>query len=313
MNAGRLWSIIFFMFLSSIARTGWSQGTKVPKKPTLAWADSVFASGQFATAIPAYEALLKNPSNKTNATAWNRLALSHLNQQQYAQGATAFEEVYRLNRRFPAIFINRAKAYSGAGNINQSLQMIDSAAIIGRFANFTMLENDPAFENLRKDSRYQAVHDRIAANAYPCLSLPEAHQFDFWLGDWDVYQTANLSIKTGFNRITRQAGSCIILENWQSTGPHHGMSLNYFEPISRTWQQKWAGSSQDITEFYDGKFEGDAMKFKWDVRNPNGTTSPGRLTFTNLEPGKVRQHSEQSPDGGKTWQTVYDFTYIRRN
>jgi len=278
----------------------------------MAWADSVFTAGQFASAIPAYESLLKDPANKTNAGAWNRLAVSYLNQKQFAQAAASFESVYLLNKRFPAIFLNRARSYSGAGDINQAIQMLDSAVIIGRFGNFTLLDNDPVFENLRKDSRYQAVHDRIASNAYPCMSLPEAHQFDFWLGDWDVYLTTNLGIKTGFNRITRQAGGCIILESWESVGPHSGMSLNYFEPVTRTWKQKWAGSSQDITEFYEGHYENNAMQFKYDFRNPNGSTSPGRLTFTNLEAGKVRQHSEQSPDGGKTWQTVYDFTYIRR-
>ncbi len=306
-------SILTLLALLLMTTAAWSQGKKKVTKPTMAWADSVYSNGQFGAAIPAYEALLKEPANRANAGTWNKLAMSHLGQKQYAQAATSFEEVYRFNKRFPAIFLNRARAYSGAGDINQAVQMLDSAAIIGRFGNYFLLENDPAFENLRKDSRYQAVHDRIAANAYPCMNLPEAHQFDFWLGDWDVYQTANLSIKTGFNRITRQAGGCIILESWESVGPHRGMSLNYFDPVTKTWKQKWAGSSQDITEFYEGKFENNAMQFKWDVRNPNGSVFPGRLTFTNLEPGKVRQHSEQSPDGGKTWQTVYDFTYIRRN
>ncbi len=234
-------TVITVLILVLIATTSWSQGRKKVTKPTMAWADSVYSNGQFAAAIPAYEALLKDPANRTNAGTWNKLALSHLSQKQYAQAATSFEEVYRFNKRFPAIFLNRARAYSGAGNIDQSLQMLDSAAIIGRFGNFNLLENDPAFENLRKDSRYQAAHDRIAANAYPCMNLPEAHQFDFWLGDWDVYQTANLSIKTGFNRITRQAGGCIILESWESVGPHRGMSLNYFDPVTKTWKQKMGG------------------------------------------------------------------------
>lgn len=304
--------MIVFVAMSLIATTAWCQGKKKANKPTMAWADSVYAAGQFAEAVASYETLLKEPAHRTNAGAWNKLALSHLSLQHYAQASAAFAEVYRFNRRFPAIFLNRARAYSAAGDVSQSIQMLDSAVIIGRFGNYTMLESDPLFENVRKDARYQVVHDRVYANAYPCMNLPEARQFDFWLGDWDVFQTANLSVKTGFNRITRQAGGCIILESWEAVGPHRGMSLNYFDPITRTWNQKWAGSSQDITEFYEGKFENNAMQFKWNVRNPNGSLSPGRLTFTNLEPGKVRQHSEQSPDGGKTWQTVYDFTYIRR-
>jgi hypothetical protein len=54
------------------------------------------------------------------------------------------------------------------------------------------------------------------------------------------------------------------------------------------------------------------MRFKWDSPNPDGTLGLGRLTFSKLENGNVRQHSETSSDGGKTWKTAYDFTYIKR-
>lgn len=304
--------IITVIAISIHSSTAWCQ-RKQARKPTITLADSLYAAGQFTTAIPIYQSLLKEASSRANPATWNKLALSQLNLQHYAEAAESFNEVYRYNKRFPGIFLNRAKAYAGAGNIDQSIQMLDSAAIIGRFGNYIVLESDPSFENLRKDPRYKEIHDRVAANALPCMNLPEAHQFDFWLGEWDVYQTSDLRIKTGFNHITRKAGDCIILESWESVGPHRGMSLNYFDPVAKSWKQKWVGSSQDITEFYDGKFENNAMQFKWDAPNPNGSISPGRLTFTNLAPGRVRQHSEQSSDGGKTWQTVYDFTYIRRN
>ncbi|MEW6208480.1 MAG: hypothetical protein AB1631_08935 [Acidobacteriota bacterium] len=37
-----------------------------------------------------------------------------------------------------------------------------------------------------------------------------------------------------------------------------------------------------------------------------------RLTFFNLGADRVRQFSERSTDGGKTWAVGYDFTYIRK-
>jgi hypothetical protein len=46
---------------------------------------------------------------------------------------------------------------------------------------------------------------------------------------------------------------------------------------------------------------------------PDGSILKRRLTFFNLGLDKVRQFSQQSKDGGKSWQTEYDLTYIRKN
>jgi hypothetical protein len=37
-----------------------------------------------------------------------------------------------------------------------------------------------------------------------------------------------------------------------------------------------------------------------------------RMTFHNLGPDKVRQHGENSNDGGKTWTTSFDLEYRRK-
>ena len=44
-------------------------------------------------------------------------------------------------------------------------------------------------------------------------------------------------------------------------------------------------------------------------------TQPGtvRMTFFDLGAGRVRQFSQASTDGGRTWTTLYDLTYTRRN
>jgi len=205
----------------------------------------------------------------------------------------------------------KAGAYAMSKKIDNAFQSLDSATKIG-FSKHKLLETDARFEYLRKDPRYKTLHDRVLDNAYPCRTLAEAKAFDFWLGDWDVYSTASPTFKTGFNRITRAAQGCIILENWKAVGPHEGMSINYFDPRDKKWKQKWAGSGQDVQDFYDGEYVGDAMRFKFIGTNSDGTSFNGRLTFTNMAPGKVRQHSERTDDNGKTWQTIYDFIYIRR-
>jgi len=49
------------------------------------------------------------------------------------------------------------------------------------------------------------------------------------------------------------------------------------------------------------------------ILQAEGKTLTRRLRFYNLAPDRVRQLSEGSTDGGKTWTVEYDFTYQRAN
>ena len=43
-----------------------------------------------------------------------------------------------------------------------------------------------------------------------------------------------------------------------------------------------------------------------------GQPVSGNFMFYNIDNDTVRQYQEVSIDGGKTFQVVYDFTYIRK-
>jgi tetratricopeptide (TPR) repeat protein len=304
--------LILLLLLISLCLPMSAQKKKITQtKPTLAHADSLFTAGNFKDAVTTYTAVLKDPVAAKDARAWYRLGASWFNLGDYSKALPPFENAWAINSKQPGLRLGLARTYSMLNN-NKAIAMLDSA-IAGGFVNYKLFDTDPTLENARKDPRYADLRERAINLAYPCRSLPESRAFDFWLGDWDVYATQNPTFKTGFNRITKAAEGCVIVENWEALGPHTGMSINYFDPYDKKWKQKWAGSSQDIQDFYDGEYVDNAMRFKFIGRNPDGTTFNGRLTFTNLEPGKVRQHSERSNDDGKTWQTNYDFTYIRRS
>ncbi len=302
----------YFFLLALLISSNAAGQKKKPMPSPLSAADSAFSASNYAKAIPLYESALKDPKVASEVLPWYRLGLSCSNTRDFARALGAYAKAEKINGRHPGLRLNMAKAMSATGDVTGSKLQLDSALALG-FGNHKILEQDPDFENLRKSDLFKPIRERAFANSHPCSSLPAAHAFDFWLGDWDVYQTSNPTVKTGFNRITSQSGGCVILESWESQGAHSGVSINYFDPGSGKWQQKWAGSGQDILEFYDGEYRDGAMRFKWDGRNPDGTTFPGRLTFTHLPSGEVRQHSQRSPDHGNTWVDVYDFTYIRRN
>lgn len=305
--------IILLLLLSLVSLTSIAQ--KKTRKPvaTIAKADSLFSAGSWELSAAQYEAAFKNQAQAKEARAWYRLGASYFNLEQYGKAHEAFLAAEKLNPRQQGVRLGLARTFAWQKNSAKSLEMLDSMARAG-FANFKMIESDQMFVWMRDDQGFKKVVEKIMFNAYPCMGLPHAHDFDFWLGDWDVFLTSNLYVKTGFNRITRASQGCVILENWEAAGgPHVGMSMNYYDPTAGKWREKWVGSAQDIQEFYDGEYTDNAMRFKFDGRNPDGTMFQGRLTFSNLEPGKVRQHSEKFDEGQKAWTTIYDFTYIRRN
>lgn len=141
-----------------------------------------------------------------------------------------------------------------------------------------------------------------------CAADPERHRFDFWLGEWDV--TTRDGAKVGSSVIQSVSKGCALLENWTSARGGQGKSLNAFNPRVRQWQQFWIGADGAVQEYRSSKYDGASMVFL--INGGAMSDSTYRLTFTPIDSGTVRQHSEASSDGGKTWVTQYDFYYHRQ-
>ena len=91
------------------------------------------------------------------------------------------------------------------------------------------------------------------APAAPC-SAPEAKQFDFWLGDWDVF-TPDGKL-AGTNRIARLYG-CALHESWANPKVQ-GQSFNVFDADRGVWHQTWVDSSGSLLVI-EGAFRNGAM------------------------------------------------------
>jgi len=144
----------------------------------------------------------------------------------------------------------------------------------------------------------------------PCKDKPDYHRFDFWLGNWRV--TAPNGTQVGTSHVDVVSGGCALLENWRAMNGSEGKSLNTFDPATRQWRQFWVGQGGGVTDYRESEWHDGGVSFF--VRMPAANDRPGaimRLTFTPLDSGDVRQHSEISSDGGKTWTTQYDFHYHR--
>lgn len=144
----------------------------------------------------------------------------------------------------------------------------------------------------------------------PCRA-PEYRQFDFWVGDWDVFNAKGA--RAGRNVVTREFGGCVLQEHWTGAGPigQTGSSFNTWSPGSRRWHQSWVDSTGGLL-LLDGELAAGKMVLSGDVAQPGGGTVRHRITWSEQPEGTVRQLWESSSDQGQSWKTVFDGTYVRR-
>ncbi len=149
-----------------------------------------------------------------------------------------------------------------------------------------------------------------AAPAAPAAPHPpESHQFDFWLGDWDVFDAQGNS--GGKSHIESMAEGNAILENWSDADGTTGKSINVYNQQKKIWQQFWVGNGSGVLEMSGGIVNGSMVLVGERVGRP-GVKRFDRIIWTPNADGSVRQHWEISIDGGQTWRNNFDGTYRRK-
>jgi len=147
--------------------------------------------------------------------------------------------------------------------------------------------------------------------APPDCSAGSFRQFDFWVGEWDVFLPDGSP--AGENRIQAVAGGCALFESWRGSKGGSGNSLNYFAVDDGRWHQIWIDSRAGRLDLTGG-IEGGSMVLS--ATSPNRkkpkVTVTQRITWTPNADGSVRQHWQTSEDGGTTWETVFDGRYVRK-
>lgn len=127
------------------------------------------------------------------------------------------------------------------------------------------------------------------------------HQFDFWLGQWNVTDQPGTSTQ-GASSITSVTSGCTIREQWTSGGGK-GYSLNMYDPQRDDWTQVWMDDSGLELHLVGGLVNG-AMVLSGTIG-----VQLQRVTWTPLDAGRVRQHWEVSNNGGTSWITSFDGYY----
>jgi hypothetical protein len=232
-------------------------------------------------------------------------------QGEHQKALEAFEKAREKGAPAMTTGYNIATVYATLGQGDKALAELGQAVNKG-FANPDQMLSDPDLQSIRSDSRFAPLLEQAKRNQRPCDYAAESRQFDFWVGEWNVIPTSG-GLPQGSSRIEKELGDCVIWENWASLGNGYaGKSYNVYNASLKRWEQFWVDNSGGMIHFYGGLKDGVMDYWTDDIPQPGGTKLRRHLQFFNQGPDKVRQFSQGSTDGGKTWKVEYDFTYLRK-
>lgn len=146
-----------------------------------------------------------------------------------------------------------------------------------------------------------------APTSNPCAST-EYRAFDFWVGEWDVYETGT-DTRVARSRIEKVSNGCAVRETWMPLRGGGGASLTTFDPKTGTWNQLWVGAQPGRVFFEGGPVDGAMVLTGYWGQDPEGRPSLVRMTYTLGDDGTVRQFGQASIDHGQTWRDSFDLTY----
>jgi len=157
-----------------------------------------------------------------------------------------------------------------------------------------------------------ADSDTAGTDAVPPCSTPEFHQYDFWLGQWELTWGEGDNAGSGTNIITAELGGCVIEENFSSSDEKSfiGNSLSVYDIKSGMWKQTWVDNSGAYLDFV-GEFK-DGEMFFWRTATKDGKEYKQRMVYFNIEENSLDWKWESSTDNGKTWKLLWQIHYQRK-
>src|SRR5436190_5534558 len=217
-------------------------------------ADDLYAAQKWVEAAAEYEMVVKEDPN--NAFAWYQLGMSQLALHKYEPAIQALEKNISLKQN-PVAMYNVACAYARLGQKEKAVDWLTRAA--AKLPPYINIAGDEDLASLREDPRFKEIARDREKKRRPCLYSPAARQFDFWVGEWNVFNPQGQ--QAGTSVIQQVAEGCGILENWTDRFGTTGKSINFYDPQAQKWNQYWIGAN-GVPNRYSGTYRDGAMRFE---------------------------------------------------
>ena len=135
------------------------------------------------------------------------------------------------------------------------------------------------------------------------------HEFDFWLGDWDLTWAPD---GRGRNRISSRWDGRVILEEFDGTPSVdlRGMSVSVLSPETGVWHQTWVDSQGGYLDFRGGLQDGAMILER--AALVDGRAIRQRMVWGDIEADRLTWRWERSGDEGASWTTLWEIAYRRR-
>lgn len=144
-----------------------------------------------------------------------------------------------------------------------------------------------------------------------CNCCTEKHyNFDFWLGNWTVYNTEGKVI--GHNNITKLYDQCVLREEWESTAQNRGTSTNYYNKQDDSWNQVWVDNSGFSLVLKGGLVDG-KMILKSELQKGKQGNYYSQISWIPHDDGTVTQLWEYYKEDNTLIQEAFRGLYKKDN
>ncbi|HEX4388563.1 MAG TPA: hypothetical protein VH109_08050 [Steroidobacteraceae bacterium] len=90
--------------------------------------------------------------------------------------------------------------------------------------------------------------------------VPPYREFDFWLGDWDVFDVGGAATAVARAHITRILDGCVVHELYESSsGGLRGESYGIYDRTRSVWHQTWVTNRGRLLQIEGGRREDRVM------------------------------------------------------
>ncbi len=146
-----------------------------------------------------------------------------------------------------------------------------------------------------------AAWPSAARAAAPACVAAAYHQYDFFVGSWNVYHKDGKQFAADV--VSKQMNGCVISERWLGSQTH-GVGYSAYDAGHGDWVQSFFGDDGSVLVMR-GRPQGDGLLFVGDDFPKPGVVEHNRVLFRPLKGGTVEEYWTVSRDG-KTWSEAFD-------
>jgi hypothetical protein len=139
----------------------------------------------------------------------------------------------------------------------------------------------------------------------PCDHAPY-HQFDFWVGDWEVFEFGT-EAKDAHVKVERILDGCVLHEIYEGVDGTRGESFSIYDSSRKLWHQTWMTNRGRLL-MIEGNLKDGALVLVGSDLTPQGKERRVRGVWKPVK-GGVRETAVTSLDGGKSWQPWFDLIF----